>query len=252
MDDVNVKVLNFKQWLKEVMEVQKRDPSHGMEHFERVRVSALEIAAKTNPPSEEESLVMQLAALCHDVLDHKYMSKIEDRKGDVASEEELRAAMKEALQSLAGLTPQQVEDVCLVSDNVSLSKELAGILQEDRLMERRLSHLRDYVSDADKLDALGMGGLKRLAQYQARLLQDSEASAHRLSSAFLRGIAQRHLLHRVDYLRTEAAAFEGRRLLRETSCIMASDAALEQIIECVLLEEMKSNASMKAAGIISV
>ena len=252
MEDVNVKVLNFKLWLKDVMEVHKRDPSHGMEHFERVRVSALEIAAKTNPPSEEESLVLQLAALCHDVLDHKYMRKTDDGKGNLPSEEDLKAAMKDALASVAGLTPRQVDDVCLVSDNVSLSKELAGLLQEDLLMERRLLHLRDYVSDADKLDALGMGGLKRLAQYQARLLQDSETSVHRLSSAFLRGIAQRHLLHRVDYLRTEAAAFEGRRLLRETSCIMASDAALERIIECVLLEEMKSNASMKAAGTDSV
>jgi HD superfamily phosphodiesterase len=254
MESIDVKVQNFKQWLKDVMEVQKRDSSHGMEHFERVRVGALDIAVKTSPPNEEESLLLQLAALCHDVLDHKYMTKIEDGRGEgsVAPKEELKTAMKEALRSLAGLSPRQVDDVCLVSDNVSLSKELEGLLEEDLLMERRLSHLRDYVSDADKLDALGMGGIRRLAQYQARLLQDSGASMHRLSSEFLRGIAQRHLLHRVNYLRTKAAAVEGGRLLRETTCIMASDAALERIIEWVLLEEMKSNASTSRTGTVAV
>jgi HD superfamily phosphodiesterase len=238
MTCVGTRVQNFKRWLTITMEAQKRDISHGMDHFERVRVGALEIADKTLPPDEEESLILQLAALCHDVLDHKYVRKTMDNR-DVVSEEQLKRDMKDALSSLSGLSPKQVEDVCLVSENVSLSKELAGLLQEDLLMERRLSHLRDFVSDADKLDALGVGGLKRLAQYQAHLLKESGVPMHRLSGTFLRGVAERHLLHRVRYIRTEAAAKEGRRLLRETTCILDSDHALETIIEWALDEERK-------------
>jgi len=252
MESVEIRVQNFKVWLKEVMEVQERDSSHGMAHFERVRRRAIEIAGKTGPLSTEESLILQLAALCHDVLDHKYMAKIakmqEGGSGDMTSKEDLKTTMKEALKSLSRLSPRQVEDVCLISDNISLSKELAGLLEEDILMERRLTHLRDYVSDADKLDALGVGGLKRLAQYQARILQDSGSSLHHLSSSFLREMAQKHLLHRINYLRTQDAIVEGGRLLRETTCIMASDAALERIIDWALIHEMKAKATASRRG----
>ena len=236
MEGVAVRVQNFSQWLQKVMDAKKRDDSHGMAHFERVRKGALQIAVQTQPPNEEESLILQLAALCHDVLDHKYLVK-EDNEGPT-SKDDLKASMEEALRSLSGLSSQQVVDVCLISDNISLSKELAGLLEEDALMERRLLHLRNYVSDADKLDALGIGGLKRLAQYQTHLIKNAGGSGtHHLSSEFLREVAQQHLLHRVQYLRTPLAISEGKRLLRETTCIMASDAALDNIIETVRFQE---------------
>jgi len=233
MTSVAMRVHKFEHWLKGVMEAQKRDDSHGMAHFERVRVGALEIASKTSPPDDDESLILQLSALCHDVLDHKYVAS--ESCGDISSKPELKAAMEEALRSLSGLTAQQVDDVCLVSDNVSLSKELLGCLDDEALMARRLSHIRDFVSDADKLDALGMGGIKRLVQYQAHLQNKNGSTVH-LSSEFIRGVAQRHILHRVGYLRTEVAVLEGKRLLKETACIMASDAALQMIIDKVLID----------------
>lgn len=232
MAGVAVKVSKFSQWLRTVMEAQKRDESHGMAHFESVRKKALEIAEETCPPDEEESLILQLAALCHDVLDHKYLSN--DRL--TVAKDELKLSMEEALRTFSDLTPEQVADVCLISDNVSLSKELAGLLEEDALMQRRRLHLRDFISDADKLDALGIGGLQRLAQYQMHVLREDENGGKHLSSEFLRTVAQEHLLHRVYYLRTETAIQEGHRLLRETTCVMASDAALKMIIDKVVMK----------------
>jgi len=224
---VALQVSKFSQWLRTVMEAQRRDESHGMTHFESVRRKALEIAEKTSFIDDEERLILQLAALCHDVLDHKY-----------SGEDDLKFSMEEALRITTNLTPEQVVDVCLISDNVSLSKELAGLMEEDALIQRRLLHLRDFVSDADKLEALGIGGLQRLAQYQMHVLRKDDRGGKQLSSEFLRTAAQEHLLHRVHYLRTETAVREGHRLLREMTCVMASDAALNLIIDQVIMKGM--------------
>jgi hypothetical protein len=106
-----------------------------------VRLTALELANLSSSDgdalSEEESLVLQLAALSHDVLDHKYLKKDDDKaKADLEQE------MRLALANSSGLTPKQVDDVCLISDNISLSKELSGLLEEGLLLERSLLRLR--------------------------------------------------------------------------------------------------------------
>ena len=45
-------------------------------------------------------------------------------------------------------------------------------------------------------------------------------------------------MHRVFYLRTEAAQERGQQLLRETVCLLCSEDALSRIIDWVLVEEM--------------
>jgi len=282
-------IRRFSQWLRREMKEQGRDQSHGMEHFERVREGALCLAAaEAKELSPQESLLLQLAALCHDVLDHKYFY------GENSQQDMLRVEndMKRSLRDLAGLSPSQVMDVCLISDNISLSKEIEGRMEKEKLKGRNLCELRDLVSDADKLDALGICGLKRLAQHQVHLafakggdldlcpghelsklgsvdfheeegtgfpldigdamypsvcFNPTSASSSRrnnncekhdfLSVDFLRDSARRFILHRVEYLKTDTARREGQRLLRETECIMASDAAMKIIIEGVLNEE---------------
>jgi HD superfamily phosphodiesterase len=214
------RVRRYSAWLASTM--AGRDASHGMEHFERVRVAALELAAKTRPLAEQDRLILELAALSHDVLDHKY---------DGGNHLSLRTSMEDALGSLAGLSAEQVRVVCLIADNVSLSKEISGGMEHAKLLESGCAEIRDLVSDADKLDALGLGGLKRLAQYQTHALLKSGQGTSTLTSDFLRKVATDHLLHRADYLKTEAARAEGERLLRETRALMNSDAALERIIE---------------------
>jgi len=244
--NVALRVERFKAWLDAAMRQMNRDASHGMHHFERVRRGALELAAETSKqaqPNPEESLVLQLAALCHDVLDHKYLKDGEGRGG--LTEAALKQEMCAALRDLSELTQAQVDDVCLISDNVSLSKELAGLLDEERLAERRLLELRNYVSDADKLDALGVGGIKRLAQYQAHRLLEDDKPLDGLSSEFLKDMVQKHLLHRVRYLRTPAARLRGSALETETLCLIASQDALSRIIEKVVYEQSLQGKTMQ-------
>ena len=215
----NDAVARYAEWVASV--TRHRDASHGIEHFERVRVSAVELADETLPLSSDARLTLELAALSHDVLDHKYVA------GDVAT---LRASMEDALKRLAGLDKDQVRAVCLVADNISLSKELRGEVDLGGLRRCGCLEIRNLVSDADKLDALGLHGLKRLAQYQAHLLQLEGRGAQVLTQSFLRNVASDHLLHRADYLKTPAARARGEALLRETIAIMNSDAALQEII----------------------
>ena len=221
MTDVESKVCKFSRWLTQEMTNQGRDDSHGMIHFERVREMSLELAAVTKSLTEGESLVLQLAALCHDVVDHKYFAEESDMS--VA-----KASMERALRERAGLTDDELCRVTLIADNISLSKELAGSLEEEALRSRACLDLRDFVSDADKLDALGIRGLERLAQYHLHVLR-----GEKLSCEYLRQMATDHILHRVKYLRTREAVRIGDRLIHETIIILASDVALNDIIRDV-------------------
>ena len=241
-NDVALRVSAFKAWLRKLMDAQGRDDSHGMRHFEEVRKVALQLAEEAgSTPAPCESLILQLAALCHDVLDHKYM-------GAAETMEEVRRDMKAALRDLSGLDPVQVDDVCLIAENISLSLELSGKLQTEALQSRGLEWLRNLVSDADKLDALGAQGLRRLVQFQAHSLASRGLFPGLLSPGFVREMAKNHLLHRANYLRTSAAIFAGDRLVRETSCIIASDAALQRIIDNVLLADMTRKATERSSS----
>lgn len=227
------KIAKYSTWLARAMHAQGRDESHGMAHFERVRVAALDLARRGNfDLSEHELLLLQLAALSHDVLDHKYFAPTALGQHEKA---EMRLAMVASLRGLP-LGPEVVEDVCLISDNISLSKELEGRLQHAELADRGLSLLRDLVSDADKLDALGVGGLLRLAQFQAaHLNKEGKCVSTFLTASLLKEKASELLLHRQHYLRTGAAQHRGQQLLRETVCILASEAALAQLRQWTLI-----------------
>ena len=230
MTDVKSKVCKFSRWLTREMMKQGRDDSHGMIHFEQVRAMSLELAEATKLLTEGESLVLQLAALCHDVVDHKYFAKESDAAN--ADMSAAKASMERALRELAELTDDELLRVTLIADNISLSKELAGSLEEEALRSRECLDLRDFVSDADKLDALGKRGLERLAQYQLHVLRQ-RGLGETLSCEYLRQMATDHLLHRAKYLRTREAVRVGDRLMNETIRILASDVALNDIIRDV-------------------
>lgn len=206
---------SYVEWLAEV--THDRDASHGMEHFLRVRDAAVSLALEEQHLSERELLLLELAALSHDLLDHKYVAP--------EKAEQLRTAMRGALQERAALSPRDVGRVELIADNISLSKELRGELQFRELEACCCVHLRDLVSDADKLEALGRAGLVRLAQYQAHLL-----SASQLTTKGLREVAEEHLLHRVHYLRTEVARALGQGLLEETKVLLRSESSLGEVV----------------------
>ena len=140
--------------------MRDRDPSHGMPHFHRVWSAAHALVSKERclklEPSELELLKIELASLAHDVCDHKYCEPkdVERTMG------EMRAVLRDA----CGLNDAEVEAVLLAAENVSLSREKKNLLQGAELDRVGARWLRNVVSDADKLDALGAKGLERIVQ----------------------------------------------------------------------------------------
>ncbi|GAA6048362.1 hypothetical protein JCM3770_000968 [Rhodotorula araucariae] len=137
------------------------DPSHDFYHVARVRGLALALARSLPAPSPDP-LVVELAALFHDLLDRKYLPK--DKP--VPSAEEHLASFWSAF------TEDEVDDrqrrlVERVVENVSYSKEVERIAvgrQTDWHLTCQELHC---VQDADKLDAIGAFGIMRCSAYSA-------------------------------------------------------------------------------------
>jgi HD superfamily phosphodiesterase len=90
------------------------------------------------------------SSLLHDVADHKYITDI-------------NAKLQEVKQFLQQVTTKENTDIIMdIIDNISFSKEKNGTLKD----LGKYQILRDIVSDADKLEALGERGILRCYAYQ--------------------------------------------------------------------------------------
>ncbi len=116
---------------------------HGFDHVERVLRSAREIQAQTGG----ERVVVELAALLHDLGDAKFHAGVE-RSGEFA---------RDILSDLGEL-PEAITHVVHIVDNISFRKG-AGAAE--------LSLEGKIVQDADRLDALGAIGIVRTVEYGA-------------------------------------------------------------------------------------
>ena len=210
--------------------VARRDASHGMEHFMHVRRMALDLSAEVPSPTPEwltdrsialrldkkpsaecacltSPLLLELTALAHDIRDHKYG----------AATEAVLAKMLEVLGS-CGLSPAEAQAVIMAAENVSLSRQLRGEMQAQELFDAGALWLRDVVSDADKLDALGVQGLQRMVEFEAEVFGKVATSdawadlARRRSKQFAEYRAD-HLVFDPSRRRAEVLLKEMRELL---------------------------------------
>jgi len=135
-----------------VREVCKdRDPSHGLEHMQRVRDNALLICQMMEVTDEHMLSDVSLVALLHDVADHKY-----DKDGSLT--EKIRMF----------LVRNDIDPVPILSciGAISFSKEQKnGMRWFEKELEPRWVQIRDIVSDADKLEAIGLVGVRRCLDY---------------------------------------------------------------------------------------
>mmetsp|Transcript_24091 Transcript_24091/g.37177 ORF Transcript_24091/g.37177 Transcript_24091/m.37177 type:complete len:242 (-) Transcript_24091:91-816(-) len=105
---------------------------------------------------------ISISALLHDVCDHKY-----DTSNDAVND--LHAFVKDLCHD--NIVAQKV--VLDIIENVSFSKEKKGRL--DTTLSADVMELRNVVSDADKLEAIGQVGLERCIAYKRELCpNDSE------------------------------------------------------------------------------
>ncbi|GAA5888450.1 hypothetical protein JCM5296_000634 [Sporobolomyces johnsonii] len=136
------------------------DPSHDFHHVHRVRLQSLRLARSLSPTPD--LLVVELAALFHDLVDAKYLRLEPGQKPPSARDhlEPFWASFGDDVISEA-----QRRLVERVVDNVSYSKEVKRIKAGEETDWHRECPELQCVQDADKLDAIGAFGILRCAAY---------------------------------------------------------------------------------------
>ncbi|SCU69779.1 uncharacterized protein TEOVI_000134800 [Trypanosoma equiperdum] len=144
-----------------------RDSSHGLAHMEKVTESAILILCMQNQVAATDmhttlSRVI-LVAMLHDVADHKYDSDGTLRHRVEAFIKEERNATIETAESHA-YALQTIEAVSFSAEKQRGKRWFTSVLPTEWL------RVRDIVSDADKLEAIGYAGLLRCLEYTSHLL----------------------------------------------------------------------------------
>ena len=131
-------------------ELKQVDCSHDWNHISRVRKNAINLLSKEQAEGRflsTDKLVIEVAALMHDVGDFKYT------KDHAAGPRMVR----EFLSAFEGseISADQIEKVALIVGNISFRHELSHGVASDLPEELKI------VQDADRLDAIGAVGVAR-------------------------------------------------------------------------------------------
>jgi uncharacterized protein len=173
---------------------------HDWHHTFRVRRNALAIAET----EQADKLVVELAALLHDIADHKFHGGDETAGPRTA---------QQWLESL-GVPDDLVQQVCTIIARLSFKG--AAVVQEPISLEGQI------VQDADRLDALGAIGIARAFAYgghKGRPLHDPTVSPeqHATFEAYKKGAGPtlNHFYEKLLLLKDRFHTREGRRLAEE-------------------------------------
>ena len=141
----------------------ERDESHGYTHMEHVALNSVIIllGEHNNVCSEIDQNVLSkviIVAWLHDVADHKY-----DKDGA------LNTLVNDFLMNLLN-DEFECKLIMKIIDMISFSKENNALkagkeIDFIKMLGITGAYVRNIVSDADKLDALGKGGLERCIKY---------------------------------------------------------------------------------------
>lgn len=145
--------------------VKNWDASHNYSHVYRATMTTMKICDRLKPTvnglaPEDVVLVAVVAILVHDLIDPKY----------VADPDSAANQLRNDLLS-CGMPPGFIEPVILVIQNISYSKEKRHGVDYQAL--GCWGVVRDIVSDADKIDALGLVGIERCQEYIRKLHGDT-------------------------------------------------------------------------------
>ncbi|KAF4303843.1 putative hd domain containing protein [Botryosphaeria dothidea] len=136
--------------------MSRYDGSHDFDHIRRVLGLAKYILAETqeDDPEDIDETAVYLAALLHDVGDHKYLQPGED------SEKQIMTVLLER-----GASAALASKVHTIAKNVSYTNEIKDPM---KVREVLLEHPElGIVQDADRLDAIGAIGVGRCFTFGA-------------------------------------------------------------------------------------
>ncbi|EPQ27482.1 uncharacterized protein PFL1_05020 [Pseudozyma flocculosa PF-1] len=158
---------------------ENHDPSHDWHHVNRVRQLALSLRNSPDVADEQlDLLVVELAALFHDLNDAKYAKTTVYSSGSLP----IISSFFDSHPSSYILDAVQRERIVKIVDNVSWSKDCRRRearqrshslgeepSQQEKELDQWLDSCREFwcVSDADRLDAIGSIGIMRCAAFSA-------------------------------------------------------------------------------------
>jgi len=150
-----------------------RDVSHGVHHVSKVRDNAMLISRQLDITDSYRLIKIEAAALFHDLWDHKYVnpSSMEYKR----TRDKFKYELKRRLFS-----DQEIKDIEIIINNISLSREMELRSTDSLLSLKHLQLMRDIVSDADKLEMLGISGIERIIEFQMHKYPNTKS--HELKS----------------------------------------------------------------------
>jgi len=144
-----------------------RDVSHGVHHVLKVKDNAILISKQLNINDSNILIKIETVALFHDLWDHKYVnpSSMEYKR----IKDKFKYELKKRLFS-----DQDIKDIEIIINNISLSREMKLRSTDKLLSLKHLQLMRDIVSDADKLEMLGISGIERIIEFQMHKYPDTK------------------------------------------------------------------------------
>ena len=131
--DYNKIISETEEWVKEIM--KDYDCSHNFQHILRVKEMAIKIAKKEKL-NYDDTFIVILGALTHDIADAKYCSIINEQKNLINN-------------FFKNKIPEDIiKEVSYIACNTSLSKEVANI---DKIDNNNIK--LKCVQDADRIDS---------------------------------------------------------------------------------------------------
>jgi len=166
------------------------------------------MAKRIGHAEQADPLVVELAALLHDIADWKF------HDGDLSVGP---TKAKDWLDSL-GLDPGIIDQVCQIITNISFKG--AAVEQQPLSLEGKV------VQDADRLDAMGAIGIARAFAYggaKGREIYDPAAkpTEHRTAEAYLKGgTSINHFYEKLLLLKDRMNTVTGRAMAEERHTFM--------------------------------
>ncbi|KAJ6576724.1 hypothetical protein DFH09DRAFT_1361602 [Mycena vulgaris] len=195
------------------------DPSHDAFHVQRVRRTALALANGISP--KPDLLVVELAALLHDVLDKKYVSA-EQAADPYAFFLPFFTSMA-AKHQLDLVQDGRARQIAQIVDNVSWTTEIK--LRKNNLWSWQQNCVELHcVQDADRLDAIGAFGIMRCSAYSAAVNRPLHVPADdpRVKDSAIQHFYDKLVLIR-DRLKTEQGKVLGEKRHRVLLAFMADE-----------------------------
>ena len=184
-----------------------RDVSHGVHHVLKVKDNAILISKQLNINDSNILIKIETVALFHDLWDHKYVnpSSMEYKRIKYKFKYEFKRRL---------FSVQDIKDIEIIINNISLSREMKLRSTAKLLSLKHLQLIRDIVSDADKLEMLGISGIDRIIEFQMHKYPNtkSEELKNIVKKVYNTKISK---LLEENYIRTEPGKEMARPLMQE-------------------------------------